>query len=105
MATMFVVLGTFDQIVAGFVCTTLVFVALAAGAVFRLRRTNVRAPFVTPGYPVTSGLFIALLLVIVAMIAINRPWQAATGLVAVLIGVPAARRLAAPAAAKEGSRP
>lgn len=105
MATMFVVLGTFDQIVAVFVCTTLVFVALAAGAVFRLRRTNVRAPFVTPGYPVTPGLFIALLLVIVAMIAINRPWQAATGLVAVLIGVPAARRLAAPAAAKEGSRP
>jgi APA family basic amino acid/polyamine antiporter len=105
IATMFVALGTFDQIVAVFVCTTLVFVALAAGAVFRLRRTSVRAPFLTPGHPLTPALFIALLLVIVAMIAINRPWQAATGLVAVLIGVPAARRLTAPAVAKGGSRP
>jgi hypothetical protein len=48
-------------------------------------------------------LFIALLHVIVAMIAINRPWQAATGLAAVLIGVPVARRLTA-TVAFEGSR-
>jgi APA family basic amino acid/polyamine antiporter len=96
IATVFVLLGTFDQIVAVFVCTTLVFVALAAAAVFRLRRTRARAPFMTSGYPLTPILFIALLLVIVAMIAINRPWQAATGLVAVLIGVPVARWLTAP---------
>jgi hypothetical protein len=64
--------------------------------VFPLRRTHARAPFVTSGYPLTPALFIALLLVIVAMIAINRPWQAATGLVAVLIGVPVARWLTAP---------
>jgi APA family basic amino acid/polyamine antiporter len=104
LATVFVLLGTFDQIVAVFVCTTLVFVALAAGAVFRLRRTSDRPPFLTPAYPVTPMLFIALLLVIVAMIAINRPWQAATGLAAVVIGVPAARRLTARVASKEGRR-
>lgn len=103
LATAFVLLGTFDQIVAVFVCTTLVFVALAAGAVFRLRRARGPALFLTPGYPVTPALFIGLLLVIVAMIAINRPWQAATGLAAVLIGVPVARRLTA-TVAFEGSR-
>jgi APA family basic amino acid/polyamine antiporter len=98
IATVFVLLGTFDQIVAVFVCTTLVFVALAAAAVFRLRRTHARAPFMTSGYPLTPAVFIALLLVIVAMIAVNRPWQAATGLAAVLIGVPVARWLTAPIA-------
>lgn len=103
LASAFVLAGTFDQIVAVFVCTTLGFVALAAAAVFVVRRHS-PSVFRTPGYPVTPVLFILLLVAVDAMIAVNRPWQALTGLVVVLIGWPVAHRFARPGPAGEKSR-
>ncbi len=98
LATLFVLLGTFEQIVAFFLCTTLGFIALAAGAVFVARRRA--APddglFRTPGYPVTPVLFMLLVLTVVVMVAVHRPVQAAAGAIIVLIGVPLQRRLAVP---------
>ncbi len=77
LATVFVLIGTFEQIAAFFMCTTLGFVALAAAAVFVLRR-RVHDPsaFRAPGYPVTPALFVVLVLAVVALVAINRPLQA-----------------------------
>jgi APA family basic amino acid/polyamine antiporter len=96
LATLFVLLGTFEQIVAFFLCTTLGFIALAAGAVFVARRRA--APddglFRTPGYPVTPVLFMLLVLTVVVMVAVHRPLQAVAGAAIVLIGVPLQRRLA-----------
>jgi APA family basic amino acid/polyamine antiporter len=95
LATLFVLLGTFDQIVAFFVCTTLGFLALAAAAVFVVRRRDADAGvFRVPGYPAVPIFFILLVLVVVVMIAVNRPWQAGAGLVVVLLGWPAWRLLA-----------
>jgi APA family basic amino acid/polyamine antiporter len=100
LATVYVVLGTFEQIAAFFMCTTLGFVALAAAAVFVLRGTNEsggldRATFRAPGYPLTPALFVLLVLTIVAMVAINRPFQAVAGLVLMLLGLPLSRLLTA----------
>jgi APA family basic amino acid/polyamine antiporter len=105
LATLFVLIGTFEQIVAFFLCTTLVFIAAAAGAVFAVRRRGVGdAPFLTPGYPAAPALFVLLVLTVVLLVALHRPLQALAGLIIVLAGVPAQRWMAgrAPALA-EGS--
>ena len=98
LASLYVLAGTFDQIVAFFVCTALGFIALAAAAVFvTRRREGARADsFRTPGYPVTPALFVLLVLMVVLMVAVHRPAQAAAGVVIVLLGVPLQRRLASP---------
>jgi APA family basic amino acid/polyamine antiporter len=88
VATAFVFAGTFQQIVAYFMATTLVFVALAAAALLRIRLRAARsAGFSAPGYPVTTILFVVLVVGIVIHVAINRPVQAAAGLAVVLLGL------------------
>lgn len=90
LASVFVFVATFQEIVALFMCTTLSFIALAAATVFVVRRRGATtAPFQSPGYPVTPALFILLVAAVVALIAISRPRQALLGLVVVLLGVPA----------------
>ncbi len=99
LATALVLVGTFDQIVAFFVCTTLGFVALSAGAVFVVRRRALDpGPFRVPGYPVTPGAFVLLVLAVIALVAVTRPVQALAGLVLVLLGVPVSQWLAPPRA-------
>jgi APA family basic amino acid/polyamine antiporter len=97
LATLFVLLGTFEQIVTFFIGTALVFIALAAAALFVVRRrVEDRGAYRAPGYPLTPALFVLLVLAIVLMVAVNRPWQAASGLGIVLVGL-AAYRLLVPA--------
>jgi APA family basic amino acid/polyamine antiporter len=96
IASVFVLSGTFPQVVAFFMCTTLGFIALAAAGLFVLRR---RAPetdgFRCPGYPATPALFVILVLGVIVFIALARPLPALGGLVLVLIGLPAYRLFAA----------
>lgn len=89
LASLFVFVGTFDQIVAFFLCTTLTFVAAAAAGLFRVRR-GAPAPgtFRCPGYPLTPALFVALVLAVVIMVAANLPLQAAAGALVVAAGLP-----------------
>jgi APA family basic amino acid/polyamine antiporter len=95
LASLFVFVGTFQQIVAFFMCTTLVFVALAAAALVIVRRRAVgEAPFSSPGYPVTPVLFVLLVLSVVVLITINRPVQAFAGFAIILAGLPAHRMFA-----------
>jgi APA family basic amino acid/polyamine antiporter len=93
LATVYVLLGTFEQIAAFFMCTTLGFVALAAAAVFVVRRAPEAGPFRAPGYPVTPALFVVLVLAVVTLVAINRPLQAFAGMAVVLVGLPVSRVL------------
>jgi APA family basic amino acid/polyamine antiporter len=98
LASVLAFVGSFQQIVAFFMCTTLVFVALAAGAVFVVRRSGFprpAPPFLTPGYPLTSALFVLLVAAVVVLIGVNRPLQAIAGLAIVLLGVPAYAAFAA----------
>lgn len=90
LASAFVLVGTFDQIVAFFMCTTLVFIALAAAALPVVRRRDAEAGgFRSPGYPMTPALFVLLLTAVVVLVAASRPVQALTGFAVVLLGIPA----------------
>ena len=97
LASVFVSVGTFQQIIAFFMCTTLGFVALAATALVVVRR---RAPsqtsFHAPGYPLTTVLFVSLIFSVVILVGINQPLQAIAGVVIVLAGLPVHHFLARP---------
>ena len=96
LASLFVFVGTFQQIVAFFMCTTLGFIALAAAGLIVVRtRTRTEASFPSPGYPLTTVLFVLLVLGVVILVAINRPVPALAGFAIILIGLPA-HRLVAP---------
>jgi APA family basic amino acid/polyamine antiporter len=90
IASVYVLSGSFGQILAVFLCTAFVFIALAAVGllVIRPRHTETSARFRVPGYPVTPVLFVTLVLAAVGMIAAARPWQALLGLGLVLAGWP-----------------
>jgi APA family basic amino acid/polyamine antiporter len=89
LASVLVLLGTFQQIVAFFICTAFGFIALAAAALFVLRPRAPGSPFRVPGYPYTSALFILLIVVVLVLVAVNRPLQAGSGIVLLLLGLPA----------------
>jgi APA family basic amino acid/polyamine antiporter len=95
LASVFVSVGTLQQIIAFFMCTTLGFIALAAAALVLVRR---RAPggtsFHAPGYPLTTVLFVLLILSVVTLVGINQPLQALAGFVIVLLGLPVHRLFA-----------
>lgn len=90
LSTAFVLLGSFQEIVAFFIATTLVFIAMAAAALFVVRRREPsHTMFRAPGYPLTPALFVLLVVSIVGMVAMNRPWQALAGGAVVLAGLAA----------------
>jgi basic amino acid/polyamine antiporter, APA family len=88
LATVFVLAGTFQQIVAFFLCTALVFIALAAAALVVVRRDQSMPAFTSPGYPFTVALFVLLVVSVVVLVAINRHVQALAGFAIVLAGWP-----------------
>lgn len=97
MATVLVLSGTFQQILAFFMCPTLVFVALSASALFVVRRRGTNAPaFRSPGYPVTTALFVLLVVAVVLLMAVARPLPALSGFALVLAGLPLYGPLAKP---------
>jgi APA family basic amino acid/polyamine antiporter len=92
IATLFVALGTFEQIVAFFMCTTLAFIALAAAALLVLQRGRGPRAADVPLVPrMAPVLFILLVAVVVMLVAVNRPVQALAGAAVVLLGWPAHR--------------
>jgi len=102
VASVFVLSGTFPQIVALFMSPTLVFVGVAAAGVFVVRRRREDdAPFRAPGHAVTPALFVLLVFVVAGFIAVARPLPALAGFALVAIGLPvrelfARRRLIGP---------
>ncbi len=94
LASGFVLVGTFQQIVAFFICTALTFIALAAAALFVIRgRLPDTTPFKSPGYPLTPALFVLLVLLVVVLVLMARPFEALAGAAVVLLGLPARRLL------------
>ena len=64
LASVLVVAGNFNEILSYFVFVVIVFVALTVAALFKFRREDsggVR--FLTPGYPVTPAVFLAMIVV------------------------------------------
>src|SRR5690606_24663853 len=90
LSTIFVLLGTFQQIVAFFFVPALAFIALSAAALFVVRRRDGGAPvYLAPGYPFTPALFVLLVSAIVLMVGLSRPLQALVGVLLVVAGVAA----------------
>jgi APA family basic amino acid/polyamine antiporter len=89
LASVLVLLGSFDQVVAYLIFMTVLFVALTVVAVFVLRRRPA-APgtYRTPGYPATPVVFLVLVAVLLFLLASNSPREAALGAGVVALGVP-----------------
>lgn len=92
LASVFVALGTFNQIIAFFIFITVFFIALTVAAVFVLRKkTGHEITFKTPGYPVTPVIFLALVAVLLFLLAAQNPKQAFLGAGMVALGWPVYR--------------
>lgn len=89
LASLLVLLGTFNQILSYFVFITVSFVALTAAGLFVLRRRDpVSAAYRAPGYPLTLVIFLALVAVLLFLLAGHNPVQAALGVGIVGLGLP-----------------
>jgi APA family basic amino acid/polyamine antiporter len=89
LASLLVVLGTFDQIIAYFIFITVIFIALTVASVFVLRRRrNDAAALQSIGYPLTPLFFLALVVVLLVLLGGNSPKQALLGVVVVALGAP-----------------
>lgn len=92
LASLLVVLGSFNQIVAYFVFVAVVFLGLTVAGTFRLdvlNRNNARPRVL--GYPYTPLAFLALVALMLLLLASRSPLQALLGVLVVLVGVPAFR--------------
>jgi APA family basic amino acid/polyamine antiporter len=87
LASVLVLLGTFETIVAYFVFITVVFIALTVASVFVVRRRD--ASFHVPGHPWTPVIFLVTVALLLILLAMNNPLQAALGAVIVAAGLPA----------------
>ncbi|HJT67945.1 MAG TPA: amino acid permease [Pyrinomonadaceae bacterium] len=90
LASVLVVAGTFNDIISYFVFVVIVFVALTIVALFKLRRSPRQSEpgYLTPGYPVTPVIFLALITLLLVLLAGNNPKQAFLGVAVVLSGLP-----------------
>ena len=89
LASLYVALGTFNQIIAYFIFVTVLFVGLTVAGLFRIRRRSPDAAYRTWGYPVTPVVFLLLVLVLLVLLGGNNPLQAAAGIAIVALGIPA----------------
>jgi APA family basic amino acid/polyamine antiporter len=89
LASLLVILGTFNQIVSYFIFITVLFLGLTVAGLYRLRRRDsAGAGYRTPGYPVTPAIFLTLVLVLLVLLAGNSPVQAGLGTGIVALGIP-----------------
>jgi len=89
LASLLVIVGTFNAIISYFVFVVVIFIALTVVALFILRR---RAPervgYRTPGYPLTPIIFLVLIGLLLFLLAGHNPLQAGLGVGVVGLGLP-----------------
>lgn len=89
VASLLVLLGTFQQIISYFIFVAVVFLGLAGAGLFIARRQQVQPPlFATPMYPFPPIVFLLLLALLLVVLALHRPREALLGTAVVLSGVP-----------------
>ena len=89
LASILVTLGNFNEIVSYFIFVVLMFIAFTVAALFIFRRQDAAgAGYLTPGYPVTPVVFLAMIVLLLALIGGNSPWRALLGVAVVALGFP-----------------
>jgi APA family basic amino acid/polyamine antiporter len=83
-------IGSFQKLIGYTMFVAWIFYGLGGASVFPLRRREPQAdrPFRVPGYPWTSALFVASAFALVLNVIVATPWDAAKGLVIVVLGCP-----------------
>ncbi len=87
LAIIFVVSGTFDQIITLLSFSLGIFPIMAVWGVFKLRSTG-QSKLKTPWYPVPQVLFILFSLVILVLAFLERPVESSIALGVILVGIP-----------------
>lgn len=89
LATLLVLVGTFDTILSYFVFVVVLFIGLTVATLFVLRRRVEQSiVYRTPGYPFTPIIFLLLIALLLCLLATNRPQQAGLGVAVVALGLP-----------------
>jgi APA family basic amino acid/polyamine antiporter len=88
LASLLVLLGSFNQIVSYFIFVVVLFIALTVAALFVLRRESHAVGFRTPLYPATPIIYILLSALLLFLLASNNPKQAFLGVAVVALGLP-----------------
>lgn len=89
LASVLVLLGNFNDIIAYFFFAVVLFIALAVGGLFVLRRgEGAAAAFRTPLYPFTPVLYLVLTALLLSLLASDKPKQALAGVAVVALGLP-----------------
>jgi len=83
-----VLLGSFDEIISYFLFVVVLFITLTVAGLFALRRKAGAAGFMTPLYPVTPIVYLALSAGLLLLLAGGNPKQALLGLAVVALGLP-----------------
>jgi basic amino acid/polyamine antiporter, APA family len=89
LASVLVLVGTFNTILSYFIFVVVIFIALTVAALFVLRRSapdGVR--YRTPGYPVTPIMFLLLIALLLFLLGGHNPRQALLGVAVVALGLP-----------------
>jgi len=90
IATVLVLSGSFQQIIAYFIFVAVVFLTITGAGLFIVRsRAEGGGPlFMTPMYPVPLAMFLILMSLLLVLLGLHSPRQAALGSVVVLAGLP-----------------
>ena len=90
IATLLVLIGNFDEIIAYFIFVATVFLGLTGVGLMISRSQNrgVEPSFRTPLYPVPPIAYLILILALMLLLALNSRREAILGTIVVLIGVP-----------------
>jgi len=85
--------GTYEKLISYVVFTDWIFFALAAAAVFILRRKrpDMERPYRTAGYPFTPALFVLLATLFVLYTLFEKPLEAGAGIAFLALGIPVYR--------------
>jgi APA family basic amino acid/polyamine antiporter len=88
LACALVLLGTFDDIISYFMFAVVLFVTLTVAGLFVLRRRGGPAGYMTPLYPLTPAVYLALSAGLLLLLAADSPRQALSGVAVVALGLP-----------------
>src|SRR5206468_3484708 len=87
IAGILVLTGKFDEIVSYFFFIVVAFIGLSVAGLFRLHKRDFDG-YTTPLYPVLPIIFLAMTVVVLFFVALQRPLNALGGIAIVLAGIP-----------------